>query len=164
MVVINPCNPTSQILSYENMVEIVKFCDKTRLILLADKYLGRIYEIFGFKKEVKAQIFKLTTTQISSSSCGQVVIEIVLKVKQIFCTVNLILFQELIATKFKAHYTPFHDYIYQTLSSSMLKIWECNQIYNIAFNFCRKKSVFVVQGSGFKQLTNAYHFKYLLIQ
>ncbi|KAF1739990.1 hypothetical protein MXB_2828, partial [Myxobolus squamalis] len=124
MVVINPGNPTGQILSYENMVDIVKFCDKNRLILLADEvYQENIYdealqfhsfkkvvrdcgftesnfslvsfhsiskgyygecgirggymEIFGLKKEVKTQIFKLITTQLCSSSCGQVAMETV---------------------------------------------------------------------------------------
>lgn len=57
LVVINPGNPTGQILSYENMVEIVKFCHRNKLILLADEvYQENIYEenakFHSFKKVV----------------------------------------------------------------------------------------------------------------
>lgn len=42
--VINPGNPTGQVLSYENMQEIIAFCKKHSLILLADEvYQSNIY-------------------------------------------------------------------------------------------------------------------------
>eukprot|EP00462_Mataza_sp_D1_P006731 CAMPEP_0175125486 /NCGR_PEP_ID=MMETSP0087-20121206/3339_1 /TAXON_ID=136419 /ORGANISM="Unknown Unknown, Strain D1" /LENGTH=523 /DNA_ID=CAMNT_0016407321 /DNA_START=18 /DNA_END=1589 /DNA_ORIENTATION=- len=44
MCVINPGNPTGQVLSYDNMVDIIKFCSKHRLVLLADEvYQSNIY-------------------------------------------------------------------------------------------------------------------------
>ena len=44
LVVINPGNPTGQLLSYENMLEIVEFCDKYNLLLCADEvYQENIY-------------------------------------------------------------------------------------------------------------------------
>ena len=44
LVVINPGNPTGQLLPYDNMVEIVEFCDKHNLLLCADEvYQENIY-------------------------------------------------------------------------------------------------------------------------
>ena len=37
MVVINPGNPTGQHLSEENMQEIIRFCKREKLMLLADE-------------------------------------------------------------------------------------------------------------------------------
>lgn len=42
--VINPGNPTGQVLSLENMKEIIRFCSKNKLLLLADEvYQANIY-------------------------------------------------------------------------------------------------------------------------
>ena len=44
IVVINPGNPTGQCLEVENMKEIIKFCHKENLILIADEvYQENIY-------------------------------------------------------------------------------------------------------------------------
>jgi alanine transaminase len=44
LVVINPGNPTGQILSYDNQVAILKFCKEEGIILLADEvYQANIY-------------------------------------------------------------------------------------------------------------------------
>ncbi len=44
LVVINPGNPTGQILSYENQVDVVKFCKEEGIALLADEvYQANIY-------------------------------------------------------------------------------------------------------------------------
>jgi len=58
LVVINPGNPTGQCLSYENQVEIVKFCREENLVLLADEvYQTNVYRsgcVFtSFKKVVR---------------------------------------------------------------------------------------------------------------
>ena len=55
MVVINPGNPTGQLLSEENIKEIIKFCYDKKLFLLADEvYQGNIYsehkKFVSFKK------------------------------------------------------------------------------------------------------------------
>ncbi|KAJ1677749.1 alanine transaminase, partial [Spiromyces aspiralis] len=58
LVVINPGNPTGAILSKENMVEVVRFCEKNRLILMADEvYQANVYQpdvrpFHSFKKVV----------------------------------------------------------------------------------------------------------------
>ncbi|KAJ3076812.1 hypothetical protein HDU99_001303, partial [Rhizoclosmatium hyalinum] len=57
---INPGNPTGQCLSWDNMKEIVAFCKKERLVLLADEvYQTNIYKpeelpFHSFKKVVKS--------------------------------------------------------------------------------------------------------------
>ena len=55
MVIINPGNPTGNILSEENIREIIKFCNDNNLIILADEvYQNNIYsenkEFHSFKK------------------------------------------------------------------------------------------------------------------
>ena len=55
MVVINPGNPTGQLLSEENVSDIIKFCYDHKLFLLADEvYQGNIYtenkKFVSFKK------------------------------------------------------------------------------------------------------------------
>lgn len=57
LVIINPGNPTSQILSHDEMKQIVEFCAKERLVLLADEvYQSNVYredrEFISFKKVV----------------------------------------------------------------------------------------------------------------
>ena len=59
IVVINPGNPTGQVLSLENQKQIVEFCKKEGLILLADEvYQDNIYaegkEFNSFKKVLKS--------------------------------------------------------------------------------------------------------------
>ena len=58
MVVINPGNPTAQVLSLDNMKKIVEFCEKNNLVLLADEvYQDNIYDsekkFHSFRKIVK---------------------------------------------------------------------------------------------------------------
>lgn len=55
IVVINPGNPTGQVLQRQNIVDIIKFAYKNRLFLLADEvYQDNIYaegsKFFSFKK------------------------------------------------------------------------------------------------------------------
>lgn len=62
LVVINPGNPTGQILPYENQVDVVKFCKEEGIVLLADEvYQANIYSpdktFTSFKK---AQRFPLS--------------------------------------------------------------------------------------------------------
>ncbi|KAI7820682.1 pyridoxal phosphate-dependent transferase [Gamsiella multidivaricata] len=60
LVIINPGNPTGQCLSDENMCEIIRFCQKNKVILLADEvYQTNIYEpeqrpFHSFKKILKS--------------------------------------------------------------------------------------------------------------
>ncbi|KAF9434515.1 hypothetical protein BGZ76_007892 [Entomortierella beljakovae] len=60
LVIINPGNPTGQCLSLENMREIIEFCHKNRVILLADEvYQTNIYQpkerpFHSFKKVLKS--------------------------------------------------------------------------------------------------------------
>lgn len=122
LVVINPGNPTGQVLSKGNMQKIVEFCEKNQLVLLADEvYQDNIYssekkfhsfrqviaemktetELFSFHTlskgfagecgirggymellnidhEVKAQILKLSSIMLCSSTIGQLGMELVL--------------------------------------------------------------------------------------
>ena len=55
LVVINPGNPTGNSLPYKNMVEVVKFCAKHKLVLMADEvYQENVYDdalpFYSFKK------------------------------------------------------------------------------------------------------------------
>jgi len=60
LVIINPGNPTGQCLSEANMREIIEFCSKNRVILLADEvYQTNIYQpeqkpFHSFKKVLKS--------------------------------------------------------------------------------------------------------------
>ncbi|KAF9437834.1 hypothetical protein BGZ76_010919 [Entomortierella beljakovae] len=60
LVIINPGNPTGQCLTQENMREIIQFCKKNRVILLADEvYQTNIYRpeerpFHSFKKVLKS--------------------------------------------------------------------------------------------------------------
>ncbi|KAF2075223.1 hypothetical protein CYY_003484 [Polysphondylium violaceum] len=59
LVIINPGNPTGQCLDRKNMEEIVEFCHKNRLVLLADEvyqenvYVKETKPFISFKKVVK---------------------------------------------------------------------------------------------------------------
>lgn len=55
--VINPGNPTGQVLTRQNIEDIIKFAHKNRLFLLADEvYQDNIYDkdskFFSFKKVI----------------------------------------------------------------------------------------------------------------
>ncbi|KAJ3071838.1 hypothetical protein HDU98_004729 [Podochytrium sp. JEL0797] len=58
--IINPGNPTGQCLGWENMKEIVAFCKKERLVLLADEvyqtnvYMPELLPFHSFKKVVQS--------------------------------------------------------------------------------------------------------------
>jgi len=57
IVIINPGNPTGQCLTHENMVDIVKFCQRERLVIMADEvYQTNVYqpnqEFISFRKVV----------------------------------------------------------------------------------------------------------------
>lgn len=59
IVVINPGNPTGQILSYESIEEIIRFAHEKNLIILADEvYQENIYsskkQFHSFKKVLKS--------------------------------------------------------------------------------------------------------------
>lgn len=60
LVIINPGNPTGQCLSEENMREIIDFCQKERLVLLADEvYQTNVYKprdrpFHSFKKVLRS--------------------------------------------------------------------------------------------------------------
>eukprot|EP00656_Telonema_subtile_P023114 TRINITY_DN2443_c0_g1_i1.p1 TRINITY_DN2443_c0_g1~~TRINITY_DN2443_c0_g1_i1.p1 ORF type:complete len:416 (-),score=111.92 TRINITY_DN2443_c0_g1_i1:68-1315(-) len=72
LVVINPGNPTGQLLSYQNMAEIVEFCESEKLVLCADEvYQTNIYvddrEWHSFRKVMletgaKAEMFSFHST------------------------------------------------------------------------------------------------------
>ncbi|KAL9976107.1 hypothetical protein ACROYT_G013357 [Oculina patagonica] len=56
--VINPGNPTGQVLSYDNISDIIKFCKEEKLVLLADEvYQANIYgegmKFHSFKKVLR---------------------------------------------------------------------------------------------------------------
>ncbi|CAJ0593736.1 unnamed protein product [Cylicocyclus nassatus] len=78
MVVINPGNPTGQVLSRENMEEIVKFAHKHKLFLMADEvYQDNVYadnsEFHSFKKvinEMGAPYNKMELASFHSVSKG----------------------------------------------------------------------------------------------
>ncbi|GBG71120.1 alanine aminotransferase [Chara braunii] len=78
LVVINPGNPTGQVLSEENKEEVVKFCKRENLLLIADEvYQENIYcegkKFTSFKKIVRDLGFKdsdFTLVSLHSSSKG----------------------------------------------------------------------------------------------
>lgn len=49
LVLINPGNPTSQVLTYDNIREVIKFCAREKLVLFADE----VYQETVFTKEVQ---------------------------------------------------------------------------------------------------------------
>lgn len=122
IVIINPGNPTGQVLPLENIKRIIEFAQKNKLVILADEvYQDNIYmpnkvfrsfrktvnelgtesELFSFHTlskgyfgecglrggymellnidpEVKAQILKLCSIQLCSTTIGQVALELAL--------------------------------------------------------------------------------------
>jgi aspartate/methionine/tyrosine aminotransferase len=74
--VINPGNPTGQLLSEENMANVVEFCEKKKLILLADEvYQENVYtdekNWHSFNKIVETMGKKDTFDLISFHSCSK---------------------------------------------------------------------------------------------
>jgi alanine transaminase len=57
IVIINPGNPTGQVLTYDNMVEICKFCEEEDLLIIADEvYQENIYsenKFISFRNIIK---------------------------------------------------------------------------------------------------------------
>lgn len=122
IVIINPGNPTGQVITIDNIKKIIEFAQKNRLVILADEvYQDNIYtpnkefrsfrktvnelgadsELFSFHTlskgyfgecglrggymellnidpEVKAQILKLCSIQLCSTTVGQVALELAL--------------------------------------------------------------------------------------
>lgn len=71
LVVINPGNPTGQVLSLENQKQIIDFCKREGLILLADEvYQDNIYaegkEFNSFKKVLKSMGDEYSSVQLVS--------------------------------------------------------------------------------------------------
>jgi len=60
MVVINPGNPTGNLLSKANIAEIIKFCYDKKLILLADE----VYQTNIYSEELKFHSFKKVLSEI----------------------------------------------------------------------------------------------------
>lgn len=79
LVIINPGNPTGQVLSYENMKDIVRFCDKYGVLLMADEvYQENVYvkeskPFFSFKQvamDMERELKKLQLVSFHSTSKG----------------------------------------------------------------------------------------------
>ena len=82
LVVINPGNPTGQVLEESDMEEVVRFCERERIILLADEvYQENVYEkgrkFVSFKKvvcDLKANVHLISFHSTSKGfigECGQ---------------------------------------------------------------------------------------------
>lgn len=75
IVVINPGNPTGQVLTYQSQVAIVNFCEKYGLAILADEvYQENIYdpsaEFYSFRKVVLQVNSKVPVASFNSLSKG----------------------------------------------------------------------------------------------
>jgi aspartate/methionine/tyrosine aminotransferase len=74
IVIINPGNPTGNVLTIENQKEIIKFCEKKEICLLADEvYQENIYndlKFVSFKKIMKEMNSKLELFSFHSCSKG----------------------------------------------------------------------------------------------
>ena len=79
LIVINPGNPTGQVLSYEGMREILEFCEEHRLILMADEvYQDNIYDakkkFYSFRRvalEMKSPVEIASFHTISKGFFGE---------------------------------------------------------------------------------------------
>jgi len=86
LVIINPGNPTGQVLPIENMKEVIDFCHKNRLVLMADEvYQENVYvkekkPFHSFKKVLKSMGSQYEDTELFSfhsiskgfmGECGQ---------------------------------------------------------------------------------------------
>jgi len=75
LVVINPGNPTGQVLSLDDMVKVVKFCEQNKILLIADEvYQENVYaegKVFhSFRKVVKEMNSDLELISMHSLSKG----------------------------------------------------------------------------------------------
>ncbi|KAF1740221.1 hypothetical protein MXB_1930 [Myxobolus squamalis] len=108
-------------------------------------------EFFGFKKEVKAQIFKLITTQICSSSCSG------FKSKADFLHYQFNSIPGITCNKIQGALYAFPRL---NLTNSFIKhakdLGMQPDEYN-CFQLLEEKGVCVLPGSSFKQLPNTYH-------
>lgn len=60
IVIINPGNPTGQVLSYENIVNVIKFAHQNHLFILADEvYQENVYEMDSTFHSVKKVMFQM---------------------------------------------------------------------------------------------------------
>ncbi|KAF2323679.1 hypothetical protein GH714_036590 [Hevea brasiliensis] len=108
LVVINPGNPTGQVLAEDNQRAIVEFCKQEGLVLLADEvYQENVYvpekkfhsfkkiarsmgyygecgkrggymEVTGFSPEVREQIYKVASVNLCSNISGQILASLVM--------------------------------------------------------------------------------------
>ncbi|CAM0957019.1 unnamed protein product [Alopecurus aequalis] len=107
LVVINPGNPTGQVLAEENQYDIVKFCKNEGLVLLADEIVrslgygeedlplvsyqsvskgyygecgkrGGYMEITGFSAPVREQIYKIASVNLCSNITGQILASLIM--------------------------------------------------------------------------------------
>ncbi|KAJ1911122.1 alanine transaminase [Mycoemilia scoparia] len=78
LVVINPGNPTGSLLTKENMVDIVRFCEENKLVLIADEvYQANIYQperrpFHSFKKIVRELDSSVELFSLHSISKGMI--------------------------------------------------------------------------------------------
>jgi alanine transaminase len=74
IVIINPGNPIGNVLSKEDQMDIIKFCEKNEICLLADEvYQENVYnnlEFHSFKKVMKEMDSKLELFSFHSCSKG----------------------------------------------------------------------------------------------
>lgn len=66
LVVINPGNPTGQVLSRENIEDIIRFAQKNKLFLLADE----VYQDNIYHKECSFHAFKKVMTEMGEPYCN----------------------------------------------------------------------------------------------
>jgi alanine transaminase len=66
LAVINPGNPTGQCLSIENMKEVVRFCIRERLVLVADE----VYQENIWKKDMEFHSFKKVVCMMGEEAEG----------------------------------------------------------------------------------------------
>ncbi|KAL2493354.1 Alanine aminotransferase 2 [Abeliophyllum distichum] len=104
LVVINPGNPTGQVLAESNQQEIVEFCKNEGLVLLADESMeygeedislvslqsvskgyygecgkrGGYMEVTGFSPEIREQIYKVASMDTCSNISGQILASLVM--------------------------------------------------------------------------------------
>ncbi|KAI3866712.1 hypothetical protein MKX03_006560 [Papaver bracteatum] len=102
LVVINPGNPTSQVLAEENQREIVEFYKKENLVLLADEIIysfinfnhnwalkdssyhgecgkrGGYMEVTGFSPKVREQIYKVASVNLCSNISVQILASLIM--------------------------------------------------------------------------------------
>ncbi|KAG2538295.1 hypothetical protein PVAP13_9NG411700 [Panicum virgatum] len=89
LVVINPGNPTGQVLAEDNQCDIVRFCKNEGLVLLADESVSKGYygecgkrggymEITGFSASVREQVYKIASVNLCSNITGQILASLIM--------------------------------------------------------------------------------------